>query len=174
MVGYVILLSNDVHNYMRRLQVVNINLYGTISGLVEAPHITIKQGFEVEALEPFEQYFDKLASEIRPFEIIVRGIGFFDQGIIFLDIEQDSRLKSLRTRVLRDLSNQFNVGPNALEDDRYHFHATLAHGLSKEDFANARQVLKDTKFEFRFVFDTLGMFYYTGEAWIVYKRLGVA
>jgi 2'-5' RNA ligase len=155
---------------MRRLQIDILNQYGTVSAIAECQHITLKQAFEANVLEPFERYFDRLVNEIKPFEIVIKGIGSFDQGIIFLDVEQDIRLKALRLKILRDLSEQFGIKPHPLEDERYYFHATLAHKMSKADFAKTLQELKDRKVYFRFVFDTLGLFYFTGEEWITYKR----
>ena len=177
--GYVILVSDEVHNYMRKLAVAILHACGANSGLkpsqhLPSPHITLKQAFAVQTLEPFEQYFDRLASEVEPFEIVMRGVGVFDQGIIFLDVVEDRRLTTLRLRILRDLAEQFGVKPQPLEDERYHFHATLAYGLSEADFAQARQVLQNIKVEFRFMFNTLGMFYHTGDEWITYKRSRVA
>ena len=168
-----ILLNDEVHNFMRRLQVDILNQYGTVSAIAECQHITLKQAFAVDALEPFERYFDRLVNEIKPFELVIKGIGSFDEGIIFLDVEQDIRLKTLRLKILRDLSEQFGIKPHPLEDERYYFHATLVHKMSKGDFAKTLQHLKDIEVSFRFLFDTLGLFYFTGEEWITYKRLKV-
>jgi 2'-5' RNA ligase len=172
-IAFVILVSDEVHNFMRGLEVNIWNQYGVNRALKDNPHISLKQGFEVGTLKPFEDYFDKLAKEIDPFEIVINGIGFFDQGIIFLDVKQDSRLETLRRRILRDLSGQYGVKPNPLEDDQYYFHATLASGFKKEDFMEARQAYKNIRVEFRFMFETLGMFYNIGDQWILYKRSNV-
>jgi 2'-5' RNA ligase len=173
-IAFVILVSDEIHNFMRGLEVELFHKYGVDRTLKDNPHISLKQGFEVDTLEPFEDYFDKLANEIQPFEIVVNGIGFFDQGIIFLDVKKDSRLETLRRRILRDLSDQYGVKPNSVEDEQYHFHATLASGLPKEDFLKARQACKDIRVEYRFVFDTLGLFYHMGDQWIIYKRSNIS
>jgi len=173
MLAYVILVSEEVHNYMRRLQVGILQKYGADREIQISPHITLKQGFAARDLDPLERYFDKLAAEIEPFEITVRNIGFFDDGVIFMDVAQNRPLDSLRRRVLQDLSSEFGVRPGELEDDRYHFHATLAHGLSPDSFERARQELQGVQVEFRFVCDTLALLYNTGGAWITYKRSAV-
>ena len=173
-ISFVILVNDDVHNCMRKLEVSILNQYGINRGLTQSPHISLKQGFKVHALEPFEDYFDKLANEIEPFEIFINGIGFFEKGIIFLDVEENPRLETLRRRILRDLSEQYGVKPNPFEDERYHFHATLASGFSKEDFIEARHAYKNIGVKFRFYFDTLGLFYNIGDQWIIYKRSKVA
>ena len=173
-IAYVILVSDEVHNYMSRLQIDILNQYGVNPGLKASPHITLKLGFEASRLEPFERYFDKLANETEPFEICIKDIGFFDEGVIFMDVEHNPRLEKLRRRILDDLSEQHGVEPYPLEGDRYHFHATLAYGLSKHDFTAARQKLKDMKVEFRFVLNTLALFCHAGDGWITYKRAAVS
>jgi len=173
-IAYVILVSDEVHNYMSKLQIDILKEYGMNPGLKASPHITLKLGFEVSELEPFERYFDKLVGEIEPFEICMKDIGFFDEGIIFMDVERNPQLEKLRRRILKDVSEQCGVEPYPLEGDRYHFHATLAYGLSKHDFARARQTLKDMKVEFRFALDTLALFCHTGNEWVVYKRATVS
>jgi 2'-5' RNA ligase len=172
-IAYVILVSDEVHNYMSKLQLDIFKRYGANPGIKASPHITLKLGFNVSNIEPFEQYFDQLVDEIEPFEICLRNIGFFDEGIIFMDVEHNPQLETLRRRILNDLSEQHGIKPYPLEGDRYHFHATLAYGMSKHDFARARIKLKDLKVEFRFVLETLGLFCQTGDdlyEWITYKR----
>jgi len=168
--GYVILVSDPVGNYVRRLQVEILKEHGTSPGLHVTPHITLKQAFPAPLLDPFERYFDKLVNETEPFEIVVRGFGFFDEGIIFLDVVQSSHLAALQERILRDLSIEFGVQPYSVEDDRYHFHATIAHGLPRASFERARKALDGVRIEFSFVLDTLGMLLHTRYGWITYKR----
>ena len=59
---------------------------------------------------------------------------------------------------------------NAIEDDRYHFHATVAFGLPQSAFERAREELQGLQVEFRFVCDTFGLLCHTGQQWITYKR----
>jgi len=166
----VILVSDQVNNYVRRLQVEILKEHGSNPSLDVTPHITLKQAFPVPALEPFEQYFDQLVNETEPFEIIVRGFGFFDEGILFLDVVESGQLIRLRKRILQGLSTELGVQPCPLEDDRYHFHATIAHGLPRASFERARRALAGVQIEFAFALDTLGMLLHTGRGWITYRR----
>jgi 2'-5' RNA ligase len=172
--GYVMLVDEEVHNYVRRVQVQIHREYGAVSGMECTPHLTLKQGFAARTIEPFERYFDRLVAETDPFEITLRGIGSFDDGVIYLDVVQNGTLDSLRRRVVSDLSNGFGVSPNALEDDQYHFHATLAQGLPRASFERARQALQGEQVEFRFICDTLGLLCDLGTGWMTYKRSRVA
>ena len=172
-IAYVILVSDEVHNYMSKLQLDILKQYGANPGIKASPHITLKLGFNVSNIEPFEEYFDELVGAIDPFEICIKNIGFFDEGIIFMDVEPTQQLDRLRHRILHDLSVRHGIKPYPLEGDRYHFHATLAYGMPKHDFVQARAKLENLKVEFRFVLETLGLLCSTGEdsyEWITYKR----
>lgn len=168
--AYALLVNDEVHNFMRRLEVAIYEQYGSNPAIRLPPHITLKQGFSAGSLKPFEDYLDVLARTVEPFEIVTTGIGSFEQGIIFLDVAQDPRLKTLQRRILEDLSSH-GAAPAPFEDDRYHFHATVASGLEVDALHALCQTLKDTRADFRFVFETLGLFYHAGaHGWILYKR----
>lgn len=172
-VGYAILVSDEVRAYAAAVGADLARRFGTNPAPREEPHITLKQAFEVPSLEPHERYLDELAAGIEPFEIVLSDIGFFEPDIIFLDVEPDPRLETLRRKVLRDLGERFRVRPYPLEGDAYHFHATLAQGLPPAATAEARRMLAAGGVRFRFAFDTLGLLYHTGEHWTVHKKAAV-
>jgi 2'-5' RNA ligase len=169
-VAYVILLSDEVHDFMTQLQINILEQYGVNSGLTAAPHITLKLGFDVACLEPHAKYFDCLVKDIEPFEICINGVGKFDEGIIYFNVKINPHLEKLRRRILRDLHDQFGVKPYQLEGDQYHFHATLAYGLSKNDFALAYEGLKNMHVHMCFMMKTMSLFCHTGDHWISYKQ----
>jgi len=168
--AYVILPPDEVHNFMRRVQA---ELYERFEGshttLTLEPHVTIKQPFEAAELDPHERYLERLAAETEPFELVMRGFGFFEgEGVVFVDVEQDPRLFALQRRVLDELA----LEPGMYESEEptpYYFHGTLATGLSPEDLSAAREQLGDSP-EFRFPLASLGLFGETKETWRLYKR----
>lgn len=168
--AYAILLPDEVHNFMRRTQAGLYERYeGSRTTLALEPHVTIKQPFEAAELGSYERYVDRLAQETEPFELVMHRFGFFEEeGVVFLDVEQDPRLLALQRRVLDDLA----LEPAMYESEEpvpYHFHGTLATGLSPEDLSAAREQLGDTP-EFRFPLETFGLFRCTDETWTLYKR----
>ena len=173
-VAYVVPVGGEPHNRMRRLQLQLQRDYGANPGLVVGPHITLKQGFVAPALEPFEAYFDRLAAEVEPFQITLKNFGFFDQGIIFLDVVPTGRLEALRRRLVDDLSTGFGVRPHELEGERYHFHATLHEGLSPASLDRARRDLEGVPVELRFTCDALALLCNTGAGWMTYKHSTLA
>ena len=128
-IAIVLLLSDAAQNYARRTQLELLKQYRIEHGISAEPHVTLKLGFKTFDIHPIEEYFDQLAREIDAVEIMIRNFGFFDEGIVFLDIEPNPPLEDLRKRILSALRNKFSIQPHPIEGDAYHFHATVAHGL---------------------------------------------
>jgi 2'-5' RNA ligase len=173
-IGYVVPLGGEVREWMRSAERRLQDRYGTNPALEEDPHITVKQAFAVDAVEPYEQYLERLAGQVEPFEVVLRGIGVFEGGIVFLDVAPEPRLEALRQRVLRDLAAEFGIQPYALEGPQYRFHATLGYGLSETQAAQARQALEADAVEFHVPVDALGLLYQTGAGWTMSRRSKVA
>ena len=168
--GYVIPISEEMHNSIRKIQLKLIR-ENEVNIVIEPNlHITLKQGFEILDLTPFEQHFDRLVTSSRPFDIRVQGFGSFDEGIVYMDVVQTNALETLRERILRDLSTEFGIEPNPIEDERYRFHATVAHALSAPCFERSRRTVHNVDLNFEFTCSALELLLYTGREWITYKR----
>ena len=172
--GYVIPANLEMHDAMRKLQLRIAREHGSRVRIEGIPHITLKEAFEITELEPFERHFDTLVSQVAPFDVHVRNVGFFDEGIVFLDVVETASLVALRKRIVGELGTHFGVAPKPLEGERYRFHATVATGLAPSSLRRARVELRDEKVDFRFQCDTIGLLLHTGREWISYKnaRLG--
>lgn len=158
-----------MHNLMRRLQFDLLKRYGVNYGLKASPHISLKLGFEVGDIEPYVDFLDCFARNVRPFDIRIDGVDRFEEGIIFLDVKQDRRLEELRQNLLGDLYRMHGVKPYPIEGSRFHFHATLAHDMSKDDFEKAFRDLKTIRVEHRFELDNLSLLCNPEGEWITYK-----
>jgi 2'-5' RNA ligase len=170
----VIPVSDEVHNFVSKIQMEVVRTCGTGPRFHGTPHITLKLSFRTAAIEPFEPHLDRLAAEVEPFEIRVGNIDFFDPGIMFLDVEPNSALEHLRRRILRELSDGYAVTPYDIEGDRFHFHVTVAYDLSPSTFAHARRVFAGATDHLGFVPGSLALLCHTGEQWFTYKRAGLA
>ena len=168
---YAILLPDDVHNFIRRVQAEVYERYEA-SGftLPLEPHVTLKQPFDATEIRAHEEYVELLARETQPFELVLHGLGVFEgEGVLFLEVEQDPRLLALQHRILDEL----RLDPAEFESGRplpYHFHATIATGLAPADLEQARALHAQTP-EFRFTIERLGLFRKTEETWTLYKRV---
>jgi len=106
------------------------------------PHVTLKLGFTAPDQAAVEGWLSALAASTEPFELAVSGIGTFDDGVLFLDVVPQPRLVALHRQVVLGLETRFGVAPWPLEQGgRFHFHVTLASGLSPPALEAARRHL---------------------------------
>lgn len=168
--AFVVMVDDDAHNFMTELQVDILKRQGVNEGLTAPPHITLKLGFKTPELPVFASYFDEVARTTTPFEITMRGIDAFPDGVIFLDVEPAEELDRLRRRIVRELSERFGIEPRPLEGDQFRFHATLAYGLPEKGFDEERARLSQLTPSFRFQAQELALFCHTGKHWITYRR----
>jgi 2'-5' RNA ligase len=166
----VLLVDHDAHNFMTELQVDVLKRQGVNEGLIAPPHITLKLGFKTPDLAVFALYLDEVARTTAPFEITMRGIGSFPDGVIFLDVEPSTELDLLRRRIVRELAERFGIEPRPLEGDQFRFHATIAYGLPEKGFDEERARLSQLTPSFRFRARELALFCHTGKHWITYRR----
>jgi 2'-5' RNA ligase len=166
----VIPVSEEIANYATGTQIEILREYGSNPGLDAYPHITLKMGFAVGDIAPFERYVEELAKGETPFEISVRNFGCFEDGILFLDVEPGAALERLRQRVLGDLSEIHGIRPEAIEGPQFHFHITLAYGLSRREFERLRNTYAARHVEFNFRVSHIDLFRHTGHEWVSCKH----
>lgn len=168
-IGFAILVNDEIFNYARNLELKISKKFNTIFGLKQSPHITIKTPFEVENIQPFEEYLENLSKEISSFNININGIGFFEPKVVYMNVEESKDLRNLYNRVKKDMKTNLNIKCN---EDMI-FHSTLAYkDLSEENFHEVKKYLKNINPCFKFRFTTLGLFYNLSEddGWIIFKR----
>jgi len=168
--AFVIPLDDANSNQATRLQLGILQEYGRNPGLDAPPHITLKMGFGATDIAPFEIYLDQLASDVAPFDISIKNFGCFDEGILFLDVESNPALESLRQRILADLSRLHGIGAEPVEGTDFRFHVTLAHGFSKQEFARLRDSHASREIHFKFTARHIDLFCHTGNHWVTCKR----
>jgi 2'-5' RNA ligase len=173
--GFAILLPDEVHNAVRRWQLEISWACGGNPALKQHPHITLKQPFHAKELAPVEAYFDELVASVQPVQIETAGVDRFEHDeVIFLDVRAPGELEQLRLAMLAELGTRFAVKPRDVEDARYRFHATLGYSLPAGTFERAWETVRHVEANFSFEPETFGLFYYTGEEWILYKIAGLS
>ena len=166
----VIPLNDEVAEHLTKIQIEIFRKYGYNPGLDAYPHITLKMGFPVKHLAPFEDYMEYLASRITPFEISTGGFDFFDDGIMFLGVESNPQLERIRQEILADLSEKHGIMPETVEGAQFRFHVTLAYGLSNKEFAELRESYASRHLQFTFTARHIDLFCHTGQQWVTCKR----
>jgi len=169
-IAFVAFLSDEAHNYARALQLSLAREFGLDLELSATPHVTLKLSFQTPDLEPFVSYFDRLLTEVEPFQIRLRGFDAFPEGVVFMDVESNARLDALRRRVVADLAERHGVPPFPVEGNAFRLHVTLASGVPRRKLDRIREHLAATPADFRFELRALGLLCYTGGGWITYRR----
>jgi|YelNatPaOPRAMG01_1025707.scaffolds.fasta_scaffold09679_5 2'-5' RNA ligase len=173
-IGIALLVPEDYALFVRKQEIYLAKKYNTIRGLLQPPHITVKWPFSVESIKPFEEYCESLAKEIIPFKIYIEGYGFFEKPrVIFLKVKSSDKLNKLHLKILHDLKEKFGVKKNKFEGTPHlQFHTTLAYeDIDEENFNKAKEELKNAKQpRWSFVFDSIGLFRFTGEEWVIHKK----
>jgi 2'-5' RNA ligase len=166
----VIPLGAEAAHQATGLQIEILRKYGYNPGLDAYPHITLKMGFDVTDIAPFEALLEKIASEVRPFEITVRTFNSFEEGILFLDVEPSSALEELRQQILAELSAKHGIKPLEIEGPQFHFHVTLADGFTRHQFDELKKSHIPRKVEIKFTARQLALFCHTGSHWVCCKQ----
>jgi 2'-5' RNA ligase len=165
-IGYGILVEEEIFNYMREKEVELFKKFGLEAGLKQPPHITIKPPFEAEDLELHFKYIEKLAKEIDPFEISIKGFNHFGNKVIYLDVMHNEKLFALNKKITLDLHES---------KDEMIFHSTIAYSdINNKEFQEAYDMMiKKPTPEFKFKFNKIGLFYKlsSDSGWIILKKI---
>lgn len=172
LIGFGIMLNEEIFNYSRSLELKLFNTFGAINGLRQEPHITIKAPFNVNSLSPYEEYFDELTKIVTPFKIQFDGISTFPPNVIYINVVKDKNIFDLHHKIINDLNLRFKITKNQFEGENRIFHTTISFTDNERGFDEQLKFLNNEKPNFEFIFDTLGMFLYLGEkeGWIVIRR----
>ena len=130
---FALLVDNEIHNYSRKLAFDFDRKYNT--GFIAArlpQHIPLGPVFDVANIEEVEQYFDYVAENLIPFEVLVKDIDlkvFGDEeegfGVMWMDIEESKELRELHNTIYKYITEH---SWNTDYIDEYHFHSTIALG----------------------------------------------
>ena len=143
---FALLVDNELHNYSRKLAFDFDKKYNTGFIAAKLPqHITLGPTFEVKNIEEVEKYFDYVADNSKPFEVLVTDIDlkiFGDEeegfGVIWMDIKENKELRELHNTIYKYIAEHSWDTDNI---DKYHFHSTIA--LGEQPASVYKQIFKN-------------------------------
>ncbi|MEX8517087.1 MAG: 2'-5' RNA ligase family protein [Leptothrix sp. (in: b-proteobacteria)] len=168
-VAIVLLLPDEVHHQIHRLQLELLRRHGLSPSLCAPPHITLKLGFKCQDVEAVAEYLAELAARVPPLPLSLKNFSHFDEGIIFLDVEANPALEQLRRNLLHDLAQRYRVEPRPIEQSGYHFHVTLTYGLPRRIFNTELARFTNLSKVFSGMGDRLALLVNVGGHWVTYK-----
>jgi 2'-5' RNA ligase len=168
-VAIVLLLPDDVHHQIHRLQLELLRRRGLSPSLCAPPHITLKLGFKCQDVEAVASYLAELAARMPALPLSLKNFRHFDEGIIFIDVEVNPALEQLRQNLLQDLAQHYGVEPRPIEQSGYHFHVTLSYGLPRRVFNAELARFGNMSQRFDCTGERLALLVNVGDHWITYK-----
>lgn len=184
---FALLANLEVYNLVRKIAWNAHSDFGI--GLSVArlePHVSLKQPFEVRNFPALENTMENFAVSIPPFEIrltelqvIPVSINGLETAILWIDVEQSTKLRTLHQRLNRELKGRFGPTPADHDGDEYHFHMTVA--IGNKPFTVYQEVLgafSSPHIDLRFKPQELAMFVYTdnfnlNQGYTTYKKIPV-
>ena len=165
------MLQEESHNFIRKVQ---LELHQEIGiGLPrQTPHITIKCPFDTEEVDSYLSYFQELARNIQPFELVFKNFGYFGEQVIFLEVVATEALIQLHRQIVNDLEETFGLQPDPYDWPNVKFHASIAGFQSPKRFKAAKAYLSQYTPNFNLRITKIGVFYYLGpgQSWIVLQQ----
>lgn len=167
-------LGGAIGSWMVRTQFDLLRRRGSNPALEASPHVSLKLGFKVPDLEPVAEWLERLAREIPPLELELRGLGRFDEGIVYVAVVPRPELELLRRRILRELRTEFGIREGRFEGDEFTFHASLAHGLPRAVLDDEMDRLASADVAFREVSRFVELWAHVGTHWVTYRRAALS
>jgi 2'-5' RNA ligase len=135
-VAFALLPGRDVQNRVNRLAWSIHQRWNTgTRPRAIPPHVSLKQPFEVEDGAEFaaiDRYLAGLAAEVRPVELVLRGILLWET-VFAVDVEPSATLLGLHARLNADLARIVRNPGAPFDGAGYHFHLTVATGGANAD-----------------------------------------
>jgi 2'-5' RNA ligase len=167
--AFALLANHEIYNIVRRLSWEIHQKYRTGTRHASLPpHVSLKQPFGISDLSALENYMDKLASSIQPFEVTLIEIqvipisyGGTTYGLLWIDVEETEELRSLHNRLNNELNQRFGHTPADFDGDQYHFHMTITMGGQPvEVYRKFYEEVPNLKINAQFTVKQLAMFVY--------------
>lgn len=138
---------------------------GRLHWLSLPPHVSLKQPFEYEQLEPLTAYFDDIAKALAPFtcpsgELEIQPPRHRSEHIAWIAMKEDPRLRTLHEQLLRELSTVVLDPVASFDGDTYRFHLTLAFVEGEDELLLPAGAAQFSGAPVQF--DRLAMFVYDG------------
>lgn len=136
--------------------------FGNSKALTNDAHITLAPPFsrEIKLEEDIQLAFQKIDTNISPFEIILNGFGSFPNPkhpVLFIKPEENENLKQLYFNVKEKFS---------FERDSFCPHITVGYrDLTYENFLKAWEIYKDKNYKTKFFVDRILLLRHDGK-WV--------
>ena len=179
-----LLANKNLENYASKLALKAQNIGKLGFEACRLPfHVSLKQPFDITNIDSIEEYFDNFVKTIKPVKVQFTELDLYkanimgnNSGVLSIKAEKTCQLDEIQKRLFKELNEKFGEC-KAEHDDDYVFHMTISYGLApSEQYDKVFNELKTDNFNFEFVFNQLGLFYYEDlkpGSYLCYKKTDI-
>ena len=141
--------------------------------LQSPPHITLHMPFEWKTIkEDFLKFkLREFCGWHHSFEIKLSNFGCFAPRVIFIQVEENNKLKETQGELFRFCKTHLNLFNANRQDKPFHPHLTVAsRDLKKVDFPKAWASVKDQGLIESFSVNDLALLKHNGKNWEIFER----
>ncbi|MFY0625372.1 MAG: 2'-5' RNA ligase family protein [Reichenbachiella sp.] len=142
--------------------------YNCKSALKSPPHITLHMPFQWRSDRE-----DLLIEKLREFDfsgfsidILLKGFGFFDPGVVFVDVVENENLTKLQSELIGYIRKSFNLFNANYKDKPFHPHVTIGfRDIKKSLFPEIKAEYMLREFEGKFQTSGFHLLKHNGKTW---------
>ena len=142
--------------------------FNSKASLNSPPHITLHMPFEWKSTKEnlLIEQLAAFAQTQQPFDVELKNFGCFEPRVIFIQVEENRKLKALQLALTHFCKTKLNLFNANRLDQPYHPHLTVAfRDLKKALFPKAWAFVKDLDFYARFECRELVLLKHDGKVW---------
>ena len=142
--------------------------FNSKAALNSPPHITLHMPFEWKAAKEnlLIEQLAAFAQIQQPFYVELKNFGCFDPRVIFIQVEENQKLKALQSALTHFCKTKLNLFNANRLDQPYHPHLTVAfRDLKKTLFPKAWTFVKNLDFYAQFECRQLVLLKHDGKVW---------
>ena len=100
-------------------------------------HISLKTSFYIDNYNEVINYIKKsLKENLSNIKVKINGITKINNGVIWLDIEENNKLRRIHNILNDELLNKYNIPLKGFDGDKFKFHSTLFQDKNIDESTN--------------------------------------
>ena len=124
--------------------------FGSTHALNAPPHITLHMPFKWKEKKSGQlmEVLRQLNQDFAPFEIVLKDFDFFEPRVVFVDVLENTPLRTLQSSVDDTCRKQLKINNGNYKDQAFHPHVTIGfRDLKKPMFYQAKEAFERMHYE---------------------------
>ncbi len=113
----------------------------------------------------------ELANDHQPFSLQLKDFGAFEPRVIFVDVEENLKLRALQKNIARSMRKSLNVFNDDYKNRGFTPHITVAfRDLKKPEFLKAWEKMQHESFDGSFLVSAIQLLKHDGSRWNIHEQ----